>query len=290
MIRKREEEERRLPDPQYILLKAKEKKLSKLKLEHYAIPLLRKQLAIGTFSQVHIITMKEYKTEEAEKIVNETVVITARDFAREVNLHQTVSENSNIVSVIGIVLDPILMLMGYYKNSSLDRALWEDYDHYGGVAGAGFSVLTCHQFLVQLCRAIKYPHTNRILQRDLASWNLLLSDERRNAALADFGLVRSTNMIHRDKNRSDTVAILITSRPQSWQLGSIGGRSFGLKSDIRSIGITVFEIINKRPILYNLTRMQELKGTKAMIPQLLLLREGLPVEKFSGWTDELWII
>jgi len=109
MRRKWEEVERRLPDPQYVVLKEKEIKSLKFKLKHYSINdlVLGRQLAVGTFSKVNVITIKEPKIQVAGKIVNEMVGVTTRDFLREANLWQSVSENcNNIVSLIGIVLEP----------------------------------------------------------------------------------------------------------------------------------------------------------------------------------------
>lgn len=182
-----------------------------------------------------------------------------------------------------------MILMEYYKNGSLDKALLEDYDQHGGDDGAEFTILTCLQFILQLCHAVKHLQKHRIVHRDLASRNLLLSDDRKKVALADFGLARGIKIIHTYENRTDTAAIPITSPPESWNLASTGRRSFGLKTDVWGLGITAFEIINKRPIQNDLTWMKELKGTRAMIPKQLL-RDDITIGKSFGRTNELWSV
>jgi len=292
MNRRWEEEETRLADAQYVVLKEKEIKLSKFKLKHYAMSelLLGRQLASGTFSHVHKITIKKRNIEVAGKILDERLGITTSDFLREANLQQTVSENcNNIVSLIGIVREPKIILMEYYKNGSLDNALWEDYNQHVGDNGAEFPILTRLQFIVQLCRAVEHLHKHAIVHRDLASRNLLLSDDRKKVALADFGLARRINLIHREKNQTDTPVIPVTCPPETWNLASTTRRSYGLKTDIWSIGVTAFEIINKRPILNDLTYMKELEGTKAMIPKQLL-RHDIKIGRSFGRTNELWSI
>jgi len=286
MIGKWEEEER---DPQYVILKEKEINTSKFKLKHWSISelILGRQLAIGTFSQVHKITIKESRIEVAGKRLNETVGISTIDFVREANLWQTVAEEcNNIVNLIGIVLEPKVILMEYYRNGSLENALWEDYNQHGGGDGAEFTLLICLQFIVQLCNAVKHLQKHNIVHRDLASRNLLLSDNRQKVALADFGLARSINMTHIDESYTGSTAIPITSPPEAWNLPSTGRKSFGLKTDVWGIGLTAFEIINKRPILNDLTWMKELKGTRAMVPKQLL-RGDITIGKSFGRTTEL---
>merc|ERR1719245_905117 len=96
-------------------------------------------------------------------------------------------------------------------------------------------------------------------------------------------------MIHTNENQTETLTIPITSPPEAWNQASAGRRSFGLKTDVWSIGITAVEIINKRPILNDLTAMKELKGTKAMIPKQLL-RDDITIGRSFGRTDNLWSI
>jgi len=291
LMRGKWEEEERYID-EYTLLQENKRIPSNFTLRHYAMKNLHlgRQLAISTFSQVHIVTIKESKIDVAGKMVNEMAGVTTKAFVQEAKLLQTVSWNCNyIVSFIGIVMNPKIILMEYYKNGSLDKALLEDYNQHGGDDGAEFPILSRLQFISQLCCAVTHLHKHNIVHRDLASRNLLLSDDRKRVALADFGLARRINMIHSNENVTRTVTIPRTSPPESWTKASTGQIPFGLKTDVWSIGMTAIEIVNKRPILNDLTWMKELTGTKSMIPKQLL-RDDIKIGRSFARANELWNI
>ena len=87
-----------------------------------------RQFATGSFSQVHIVTIKGKNIEVAGKRINETGV-TNKHFVDEVLFLQLASEKcDNIVKLLGVVMKPRVILMEYHKNGSLDRALRKDYD------------------------------------------------------------------------------------------------------------------------------------------------------------------
>jgi len=257
--------------------------------------ILGRQVAIGMSSQVHIVKIKDNsnfeKVEIAGKLINEKAGVTTKDFIREVRLLQIASENcDNIINILGIVLKPKVILMEYYKNGSLDQALLKDYHQHVGEVGGEFPILCCLRFVLQLTNAVTHLQKNNIVHRDLASRNLLLSDDRKSILLADFGLARITNINYVDQNVTDTVAIPITSPPESWTRSSESQRSYGLKTDVWSLGMTAYEIVNKRPIKKNdLSEMKQLKGTNAIIPKKLL-RDDIKIGNSFKRTIELWAI
>ena len=103
--------------------------------------------------------------------------------------------------------------------------------------------------------------------------------------LADFGLARSTNITYVEENLIPRSAIPITSPPESWT----EQRSYGFKTDVWSLGMTMYEIVNKRPIQKCLTEMKQLQGTNAIIPRTLL-RDDITIGHSFEKLTELWAI
>jgi len=123
------------------------------------------------------------------------------------------------------------------------------------------------------------------VHRDLASRNLLLSDDRKRVLLGDFGLARRANIP--DRNLTGTRTIPKTSPPESWAGSANGQISFGLKTDVWSTAMTIWEIVNKRPIRDDLTGMMRVTGTQAIIPKRLL-REDISIRESFTRENELW--
>jgi len=238
---------------------------------------LGRQIAMGSFSVVHIMKIKESVPRNhvivAGKILHQ---MKDADFLREVILKLKASETcNNIVRVIGYVMQPKVILMEYHRNGSLAVALEKDHN------------LHDDRFILELSKAVRHLHKIGIVHRDLASRNLLLSDDQKRVLLGDFGLARRANMIHPDRNLTDTVTIPETSPPESWAESINRQVSFGLKTDVGSIATTIWEIVNKRPIGDCPTGMMRVIGTRAMIPKRFL-REDIYIGESFTRENELW--
>merc|ERR1719317_660788 len=97
-------------------------------------------------------------------------------------------------------MEPKILLLEYYFNGSLDNALLKDFEKHGGDEGAEFPILRRLAFIVQLCKAVSHLEKHNIAHRDLASRNLLLSDERQRVVLCDFSLARRIDLVDSEKN------------------------------------------------------------------------------------------
>merc|ERR1719193_717798 len=94
------------------------------------------------------------------------------------------------------------------------------------------------------------------------------------------------DLAHQAKNETLTTAIPRTSPPESWTSGKI---RFCPKTDVWGVGMTIFEILNMRPMPKLLTEMKYIEGTQAIKPKKLLLDDITIGNSFTR-LDELWFI
>merc|ERR1712060_25299 len=189
---------------------------------------LGRQIASGSFSIVHIMKIKESNSRNdmivAGKILHQTK---DEDFLQEITLNLKASKTcNNIVRVIGFVMQPKVILMKYYRNGSLAVALENDYKWQQVDLRSEFPILCRLRFILELSKAVRHLHKMGIVHRDLASRNLLLSDDRKRVLLGDFGLARRADMIRPDCNLTGTITIPKTSPPESWAESTNGQVSF----------------------------------------------------------------
>jgi len=260
-------------------------------------------LGSGSFSQVYMMTPRKgvrvssrksnhgFGVTFVGKFINGRPPATKKTFLQEAKLLHTASDRSkHIVDIFGIVLKPQIIIMKYYWNGSLDRALLEDFNRFGGGDGGEFPTGHRLRFIYHLCLAVNTLHNIGIVHRDIASRNLLLSDNRESVVLADFGLARQVKLDEAwNDNVTETAIIPRTSPPETWLKSPVQLRKYGLKTDTWSVGMTMFEIINMRPITAAFREMKIVKGTKALVPKNLLL-EDTKIGKSFNRHLELWTI
>jgi len=221
------------------------------------------------------------------KFIRVSSITSASSFVQEAKLLYNASEKSkNVVNIIGIVLKPPVLIMKYYRQGSLDDALLDDFNRSGGGDESEFPVVRRIKFIYQLCLAVSDLHKISIAHRDIASRNLLLSDDRERILLAGFGLARKVSIHNPYENVTVTKVIPRTSPPEAWLQAPA---NFSLKTDIWGVGLTMFEIINMRGITSRYTELKSVAGTEAMIPQKLLM-EDLKLGKSFNRQRELWIL
>jgi serine/threonine protein kinase len=257
---------------------------------------LMKDLTLGrhiesrSFAWIHRITInKEADSGEmvvAGKIIDETKGLTTEAFLREVNMLRLTSEKSPyIVKIVGIVMVPKIILMEYYSNGSLDHVLFDDYNLHGGDDGAEFPIIIRLRFILQLCNAVCHLHRHNIVHRDIATRNLLLSDNRDKVVLSNFSLARKADDVFGEGNVTYTAEIPKTSPPET--LGDKEQKLFGLKTDIWGVGVTMIEIVNKRTLMDKNWELKSIGGTKALRPKKLV-RDDITIGENFAREVELW--
>ncbi|KAK6237510.1 hypothetical protein QUC31_002979 [Theobroma cacao] len=152
--------------------------------------LLDKMIGEGSYSTVH---EGFYKLKPvAVKIIqpSNTSAVT-RDhkerFQREVLLLSRMN-HENVVKFIGASVEPTMMIVTeLMKGETLQKYLWS-------IRPKRLDLKLSISLALDISRAMEYLHANGIIHRDLKPSNLLLTEDRMQIKLADFGLAREEAM------------------------------------------------------------------------------------------------
>jgi serine/threonine-protein kinase len=137
-----------------------------------------------------------------------------------------------------------------------------------------FDLREAVRFLVQAGRALEAIHQQGLVHRDVKPANLLVTDEGQ-LKLLDFGLARAA---HGDKltNTGDVLGTLVYMSPeQLWA----GRRPVDARTDVYSLGVTLYELITGRPP-FGADSMsgviQRIHGEAPTLPRYIV--PGLPID------------
>jgi len=235
----------------------------------------------GISSEVCLLVSKKDNKEFAGKFINSE--ISARDFINEVTILNSCSRCPTIVNLIGIMTTPKCLVLEYHVNGSLDIALQEDSKCVEQGMETEFPFLRKLGYIKDLCAAVNALHLQKICHRDIAMRNLLLSDDKKHVVLADFSLSRVINS-GMETQSTFTAVLPLTSAPESLRKSyslpngyETFTRYYSLKSDIWSLGITMFEIIDKK------------LGVIKKLPSRFPTKRFPPPKVFNRMRD-LWIL
>ncbi|MFP4162562.1 MAG: serine/threonine protein kinase [Chitinispirillaceae bacterium] len=92
----------------------------------------------------------------------------------------------------------------------------------------------------QICRGLRYAHSNSIIHRDIKPQNVLL-DKKRNARLSDFGIAK----IFSGTNITMTGSAVGT--PEYMSPEQAQGKKLDVQTDIYSLGIVMYEMLTRKP-------------------------------------------
>jgi serine/threonine protein kinase len=115
-------------------------------------------------------------------------------------------------------------------------------DRMGRLSGAGrqLSIQDALKFTINICDAMGYAHQRGMVHRDIKPANIML-DVQGQAILMDFGIVK----ILGGDSHTSTGAVVGTARYMSPEI--IRGEVADYRSDIYSLGVTLYEMLSGRP-------------------------------------------
>jgi len=240
----------------------------------------------GASSDVCLLVRKNDGKKFAGKFLK--CEIGTKDFINEATILKSCSNAcATIVNMVGIITTPKCLVLEFHVNGSLDEALREDNVKVKQGKVTEFPFLRRLGYILDVCKAVNQLHRENICHRDIAMRNLLLSDDKEHVVLTDFSLSR---IVSSAIKRQSTLTSLVptNSAPETFSgarssvCGSKNfGRYYSLKSDIWSLGITMFEIINKEE-LGDITEMDHLPSR--------FPTERLPSAKVFNRIQHLWVL
>uniref|UniRef100_A0A665VJC4 Mitogen-activated protein kinase kinase kinase 19 n=1 Tax=Echeneis naucrates TaxID=173247 RepID=A0A665VJC4_ECHNA len=175
-----------------------------------------------------------------------------REYSRlqgEVELLKTLS-HSNIVGFLGTSLyqHVVSIFMEYIPGGSIASIL-----HRFGPLPERVLVLYTHQIL----KGVAYLHLNRVIHRDLKGNNLMLMPTGI-IKLIDFGCARRLSCLNHSASTSGDLLRSVHGTPYWMAPEVINETGYGRKSDIWSVGCTVFEMATGKPPLAHMDKIAAL--------------------------------
>uniref|UniRef100_A0A8C4S059 Mitogen-activated protein kinase kinase kinase 19 n=1 Tax=Erpetoichthys calabaricus TaxID=27687 RepID=A0A8C4S059_ERPCA len=216
------------------------------------------QVYLGLTSHGQLIAIKQVTLDSSDEVAAK------KEFQRlqeEVDLLKTLN-HVNIVGFLGTCLEEnvVSIFMEYVPGGSIANII----NRFGPLPEKVFAIYT-----KQILQGVEYLHENRVIHRDIKGNNIMLMPSGI-IKLIDFGCAKR-------------LAFLNTSSKSSELLKSMHGTPFwmapevinetghGGKSDIWSIGCTVFEMATGKPPLAYMDRLAALYyigANKGLMPSL----------------------
>ncbi|XP_003391571.2 PREDICTED: ephrin type-A receptor 4a-like [Amphimedon queenslandica] len=165
--------------------------------------------------------------------------------------------HDNVVVLYGVIsrIDPVMIVMEYLQNGSLDRYLQKNLDKIS------------HERLAKMsygvAKGMKYLSSIGFVHRDLAARNILVANDE-TCKVADFGLAREMVENEYDVQKGGRIPVRWTA-PEA-----ISHRSFTTASDVWSYGVLLWETFSFGETPYdgwdNATIFQRLENGERLHP------------------------
>jgi len=245
-----------------------------------------KSLGSGLCSDVCLLARKEDGKKFAGKFIKGDMG--SKDFINEATILKSCSTAcSTIINLVGIITTPKCLVLELYVNGSLDKAFKNDNINVARGRETEFPFLRRLNYIRDMCKAVHHLHRENICHRDIAMRNLLLSDDKKHVILTDFSLSR---VVRSAIQRQATLTDLVPKKSAPETIRQRNSSNYGLKhwetwyslkSDIWSLGVTMFEIIDKE-------ELRDIKDSKDM-PRSFST-EWLPSTNVFNRIQDLWIL
>ncbi|KAM6978438.1 uncharacterized protein map3k19 [Tautogolabrus adspersus] len=200
----------------------------------------------GLTSQGRLVAVKQVSLDASDPDAAK------REYSRlqgEVDLLKTL-QHSNIVGFLGTSLHQhvVSIFMEYIPGGSIASIL-----HRFGPLPERVLALYTHQIL----EGVTYLHLNRVIHRDLKGNNVMLMPTGV-IKLIDFGCARRLSCVNHTASNSGDLLKSVHGTPYWMAPEVINETGYGRKSDIWSVGCTVFEMATGKPPLAHMDKMAAL--------------------------------
>jgi len=249
----------------------------------------------GTSAMVYLMKIKvdeEWQRPEMPKLVAGKCYKSKGVLFHEAKLlGQTSANCPQLITVLGVIKQPPVLIMRYLKEGNLERVLVEELNNRRDENKPDFKPeflwMLRMKFMLDMSKAVQHLHKNYIVHRDLAIRNLLLADDRKSVVLSDMGFSRS---VPDSTSFSTTVTpgIPRNSPPETWPKDKDSKeRVFSIQSDIWSLAMAMWEIANMEPIT-NPDKEFFSKIEKTVVPDTFIKNEKAKDDDLFGRTEELF--
>lgn len=156
------------------------------------------------------------------------------NFKKEAGILKNLRNHKNVVAYIGVTLppQPLAIIQEFCGGGSLNAYLANN---------ENITIRTLSKMLKGIAVGMLHLHAERIIHRDLATRNILLSDTLE-PKVADFGMSR------RGDDQDDFLSQKTTSNvgPLKWMAPeSIQEKVYSKKSDVWSYGVVIWEVFSR---------------------------------------------
>ncbi|KAK5921269.1 hypothetical protein CgunFtcFv8_024986 [Champsocephalus gunnari] len=200
----------------------------------------------GLTSQGQLIAVKQVSLDSSDPDAAKTEYIRLQG---EVELLKTL-RHTNIVGFLGTSLQQhvVSIFMEYIPGGSIASIL-----HRFGPLPERVLALYTHQIL----EGVAYLHLNWVIHRDLKGNNIMLMPTGV-IKLIDFGCARRLSCLNHTASNSGDLLKSVHGTPYWMAPEVINETGYGRKSDIWSVGCTVFEMATGKPPLAHMDKMAAL--------------------------------
>ncbi|XP_068428307.1 mitogen-activated protein kinase kinase kinase 19 [Clinocottus analis] len=200
----------------------------------------------GLTSQGQLIAVKQVSLDSSDPDAAKKEYSSLQE---EVELLKTL-RHANIVGFLGTSLyrHVVSIFMEYIPGGSIASIL-----HRFGPLPERVLALYTHQIL----EGVAYLHLNRVIHRDLKGNNVMLMPTGV-IKLIDFGCARRLSCLNHTASSSGDLLKSVHGTPYWMAPEVINETGYGRKSDIWSVGCTVFEMATGRPPLAHMDKMAAL--------------------------------
>jgi serine/threonine protein kinase len=140
------------------------------------------------------------------------------------------------------------LIMEYINGYTLD-------DYISKISGP-LSSEKVFSVICPVLEAVQYAHDNNVYHRDIKPANIMISKDRNEVRIMDFGIAKLTD----SKNFKTTHANTQLGTPFYMSPEQIKGLPFSRRSDIYSLGVTLFEMVTGKCPYHGITSLFDLQS------------------------------